>query len=193
MMNAALLKDVLSTLEETFDDVKARSMFGAYTIYVSGHVVAVLKGDDIYFKVTNPESYPTNRKYTYQKKERTITTNFVSLEVAIASEEKFMGLIKQALAVSEADNLKEQQKAIRLKDLPNLKYNIEKILNDVGIYDVETLRTVGAEAAYQKLRARNANISTDILLQLEGAVTGVHWMAIPSQRKSTLLSRFPRF
>lgn len=189
----SVLKDLLNTLGRTFENVKARSMFGAYTIYVCGHVVAVFKGDDIFFKVPTPERYPISLKYSYQKKGQTITTNFVKLEVKSVGGPDFIALIQQAIDVSTASSINKQKERMRLKELPNLKYNIEKLLTEVGIDDVETLIKVGAEASYQRLRTRNPNLSTDVLLQLEGAVTGVHWMALSPQRKSDLLSRFPRW
>ncbi|MGR5296923.1 TfoX/Sxy family DNA transformation protein [Vibrio mediterranei] len=192
-MNAGLLKEVLQALGKTFENVKTRSMFGGYTIYVGEHVVAVLKGDSIFFKVPNPDNYPIELKYSYHKKERTIITNFIKLETSSIGDCEFISLIQQAIDVSIANNLIKQQGRTRLKDLPNLKYNIEKLLTEAGINDVDSLIRIGAEAAYQKLRARNPNLSTDVLLQLEGAVTGVHWMALSSKRKGILLSRFPRF
>ncbi len=64
---------------------------------------------------------------------------------------------------------------------------MELQLIHAGIPDVRTLREVGAQQAWQRLRENNASLSLNVLLALEGAIVGVHAAALPTLRRQELL------
>jgi len=71
----------------------------------------------------------------------------------------------------------------RLEDVVNIGPALAHDLRAVGIDDAETLRTVGAQEAWRRLRAAGSRDCLSSMLALEGAVRGVHWMAIaPGER-----------
>lgn len=60
---------------------------------------------------------------------------------------------------------------------------MELQLIHAGIPDVRTLREVGAQEAWLRLRVNNASLSLSVLLALEGAIAGVHAAALPTPRR----------
>jgi hypothetical protein len=61
-------------------------------------------------------------------------------------------------------------------------------LRRAGIENVETLRTLGAVAAWRSLRAIEPEIATErALVSLEGAIRGVRWAAVPRVERRRLI------
>jgi hypothetical protein len=78
-----------------------------------------------------------------------------------------------AVVVAECPARKELPRASgRLKDLPNISFHMEVQLIHAGIPDVRTLRDIGAQQAWLKLRENNASLSLSVLLALEGRLPG---------------------
>jgi EAL domain-containing protein (putative c-di-GMP-specific phosphodiesterase class I) len=62
-------------------------------------------------------------------------------------------------------------------------------LRRAGIDNVETLRTLGAVAAWQRLRAIEPEIATErALVALEGAIRGVRWASVPRVDRRRLIT-----
>src|SRR3990172_7943116 len=62
-------------------------------------------------------------------------------------------------------------------------------LRRAGIESVETLRTLGAVAAWRRLRAIEPEIATErALVALEGAIRGVRWAAVPRVERRRLIA-----
>lgn len=78
----------------------------------------------------------------------------------------------------------------RLKDLPNLTFQLEVLLFEAGITDEETLRELGARASWLKMRAKNKALSIKVLFALEGAIAGLHEAALPAGIRRELTEWF---
>ena len=60
-------------------------------------------------------------------------------------------------------------------------------LSEVGIRDLETLRSVGAVEAYVRLKAKYPQwITLNALWGMQAALMGVHWTEIPPDLKEAL-------
>jgi DNA transformation protein len=78
----------------------------------------------------------------------------------------------------------------RLKDLPNLTFQIEVLLFEVGITNEEMLRELGAKASWLKIRAQNKQLGIKVLFALEGAIEGLHEAALPAEIRRELTEWF---
>jgi len=63
-----------------------------------------------------------------------------------------------------------------LESLVNIGPKLAADLRTVGVPDVETLRTVGAQAAAQRLADAGLRDCTHARRALEGALDGVRWI-----------------
>ena len=73
-----------------------------------------------------------------------------------------------------------------LTRLPNIGKEIERQLNEVGIYTENELKSVGAEAAWLKIKQMDASACIHRLLCLEGAIEGIKKTLISDNRKAEL-------
>ena len=73
-----------------------------------------------------------------------------------------------------------------LPDLPNIGQELARLLEQVDIHDPETLRELGTEAAFLRLKARDPAACFHKLTALEGAVRGVRKTQLPPERKAEL-------
>ncbi|EDJ1041296.1 Crp/Fnr family transcriptional regulator [Salmonella enterica] len=74
----------------------------------------------------------------------------------------------------------------RLKDLPNMTFHLETLLNESGIKDENMLRILGAKMCWLRLRQSNPLLTVKVLYALEGAIVGVHEAALPASRRQEL-------
>lgn len=73
-----------------------------------------------------------------------------------------------------------------LSELPNIGKEIEKQLNEAGIYSFDELKTFGAEQAWLKIQNIDASACIHRLLALEGAIQGIKKTELPEERKTEL-------
>ena len=73
-----------------------------------------------------------------------------------------------------------------LSKLPNIGKEVEKQLNDVGIFTYDELKDIGAEKAWLKIQQIDVSACIHRLLALEGAIQGVKKTALPQERKTEL-------
>ncbi len=73
-----------------------------------------------------------------------------------------------------------------LSKLPNIGKEVERQLNDVGIYTYEELKEIGTEQAWLKIQERDASACIHRLLALEGAICGVKKTLLSEERKAEL-------
>lgn len=60
-------------------------------------------------------------------------------------------------------------------------------LRQTGIRSQQDLETVGALAAYVRVKRAGFKPSLNLLYALEGAILGCHWQEIPAERRSELI------
>lgn len=71
----------------------------------------------------------------------------------------------------------------KLTTLPNIGKELEKQLNEVGIFSVEDLENIGSFEAWKLLRKNNLSVCINKLYALEGALQRVRWRDLPSDTK----------
>ena len=74
----------------------------------------------------------------------------------------------------------------KLTDLPNIGPELARLLEEADIHDPETLRTVGTEEVFLRLKERDSSACFHKLTALEGAVRGVRKTQLDPERKEEL-------
>lgn len=74
-----------------------------------------------------------------------------------------------------------------LGGLPNLGPRSRAWLADAGISSLDTLRGLGAVAAFLRVKQRQPAASLNLLWALEGALCGLHWRDVARERRTSLL------
>jgi DNA transformation protein len=74
-----------------------------------------------------------------------------------------------------------------LDDLPNLGPRSRDMLARAGITSASQLRSLGAIAAFARVRRSGAPASLNLLWALEGALTGLSWQEVAREHRTSLL------
>jgi DNA transformation protein len=75
---------------------------------------------------------------------------------------------------------------MKLGTLKNIGPKTERWLNALGLYTRADLQRVGPVAVYEVLKGEGHPVSTVLLYALQGALTDVHWNALPEALKERL-------
>ena len=73
-----------------------------------------------------------------------------------------------------------------LSNLPNIGKEVERQLNEAGIFTYEDLKTAGAQKAWLKIQAMDSSACIHRLYALEGAILGIKKGLLPQERKEEL-------
>lgn len=191
-MDKPVLKDSMR-LFELLGQVKSRSMFGGFGIFVDDTMFALvvnnqlhLRADDESAKVFSARGY---LPYVYKKRGFPVVTKYFALpDTCWLNPNHILQEATTALHHAKAEReQQEQTKPTRLKDLPNLRLATERMLKKAGIHSVDQLQQAGSVAAYQAIRqSHSSDVSVELLWALEGAIEGKHWSVIPPSRREEL-------
>ncbi|MZK52201.1 TfoX/Sxy family protein [Clostridium beijerinckii] len=73
-----------------------------------------------------------------------------------------------------------------LSKLPNIGKEVERQLNEVGIFTYDELKAIGAEQTWLKIQEIDPSACIHRLLALEGAIHGVKKTELSQKRKEDL-------
>lgn len=171
--------------------IRYRSLFGSYSLTVGDTVFAMVSGGELYLRACE-QSVPYCAKHspvwlTFVKRGRPVMLNYYQVNDALwCNQQQLVSLSQYALeaAVKEKQSRFTQQ---RLRELPNMTFHLETLLNEAGIKDENTLRVLGAQMCWLKLRQINPALTVKVLYALEGAIGGIHEAALPANRRRELV------
>lgn len=127
---------------------------------------------------------------TLMKRGRPILLNYYRVDDGLWQDrERLLQLSSYALNAARKERIQRYQRN-RLKDLPNLTFQLEVLLCEAGITNEDTLRSLGARTSWLKLRAKNKALSIKVLFALEGAIEGLHEAALPAEIRRELTEWF---
>lgn len=75
---------------------------------------------------------------------------------------------------------------MKLSSLPNIGEELERQLNEVGIYHVEQLKTIGSKEAWLKIQKMDSSACINRLMALEGAIQNIKKVDLPDAIKQDL-------
>lgn len=192
-MNKPVLLDSMR-LFESLGEVKSRSMFGGFGIFVDDIMFALVVNDCLHIRADEQsKEYFTEQRfepYVYSKKGFPVVTKYYSLPQNYwDTPDKIFALAEQAFLYAKNEK-KHQLKSTpqRLKDLPNLRLSIERMLKKAGIKTVDELMEQGSLHAYSAILETSpaTTPSLELLWALEGAINGVHWSVVSQERRDEL-------
>ncbi len=178
-----------------FGETEKRSMFGGTGFFVSGAMFALVKEDKIYLRggesLTEVLVSKDCKKFVHVKKSSTAIVNYYDITALYdAKDEGLDELVANSVRTSVAEKEYRDSKINkRLRDLPNLRLTIERMLKKAGIENVDTFFSMSPEEIFLKVReAHGYDVDIKLLWMFAGAQTGVHWTLLTDDTKQQLLS-----
>ncbi|EMN0196084.1 TfoX/Sxy family DNA transformation protein, partial [Citrobacter freundii] len=151
-----------------------RSLFGGYSLTVGDTVFAMVANGELYLRACEQSAqYCVQNSpvwLTFIKRGRPLVLNYYQVNDALwQNQQQLVSLSRYSLdaAVKEKQSRFTQH---RLRELPNMTFHLETLLNEVGIKDEGTMRSLGAQMCWLKLRQNNPALTVKVLYALEGAV-----------------------
>ncbi len=181
-------------LFEPLGEVKSRSMFGGFGIFVDDIMFALVVNDCLHIRSDEQSKKYFAKQgcqpYVYSKKGFPVVTKYYSLPQNYwDTPDEIFALAENAFLYAKNEK-KHQLKATpqRLKDLPNLRLSIERMLKKAGIETVADLMEQGSLHAYSAIVKTSSSTtpSLELLWALEGAINGIHWSVISQERRDEL-------
>lgn len=178
-----------------FGETEKRSMFGGTGFFVSGAMFALVKEDKIYLRggesLTDVLVSKECKKFVHVKKSSTAIVNYYDITALYdAKDDGLDELVANSVRTSVAEKQYRDSKINkRLRDLPNLRLTIERMLKKAGIDNVDTFFSMSPDELFLKVReAHGYDVDIKLLWMFAGAQTGVHWTLLTDDTKQQLLS-----
>lgn len=177
--------------------IRHRTQFGGYSLSVEDTVFAMVAKGDLYLRACEQSAeYRTQHPaplLTIMKRGRPVVLNYYRVDDRLWQDrETLMKLSTWSLAAAWKEKMQRLCKP-RLKDLPNLNFQLEMLLWEAGVPDTATLKKLGAKACWIRLRKLNTHLGINVLLALAGAIEGLHQAALPAQLRQALTIWFTEF
>lgn len=177
-----------------FGETEKRSMFGGTGFFVNGAMFALVKDDHIYLRggesLTEVLVSKECKKFIHVKKSSTAIVNYYDItHLYDANASELYALVEKSVQNSVAEKEYRDSKVNkRLRDLPNLRLTIERMLKKAGIDDVDTFFSMSPDELFLKVReAHGYDVDIKLLWMFAGAQTGVHWTLLSDDTKQQLL------
>ncbi|MGL4726949.1 MAG: TfoX/Sxy family DNA transformation protein [Scandinavium sp.] len=166
-----------------------RALFGGYSLSIDDTVFAMVAHGELYLRVCEQEmgyEVAPQRLLTLTKRGRPVSLNYYLVDESLWRDQPLL-LQKSAQSLQDARNEKTQRDSSRrMKQLPNITYQLEMLLHEVGIHDPEMLKALGSATVWYRLRCVRKDLSISVLFALEGAILGMHAAIIPETRRQYL-------
>ena len=139
-----------------------RPLFGGYSLAIDDTVFAMVAEGNIYLKACEQSAAyrveHRNPLLTLRRHGRIVPLKYYQIDDTLWRDEQQLFRLS-LLSWQSAQREKNCRRASgRLKDLPNISFHMELQLIHAGIPDVRTLREVGAQEAWPRLRVNNASL-----------------------------------
>lgn len=192
-MTEGMLLDYIAN----FTKFRTRSMFGGIGLFKDGAMFAVLTGNKLYIRGGGKLDLIFEKmgcgKLIHVKKQSIVTVNYYNVTNCINKEgvdiEKII-----ARSINQSVDHRASRKSsepMRLRELPNMRLTLERMVKKSGIPDVDTFMSLGATEVFSKVRnTYGNNIDINLLWKFSGAIDGVHWKLIEESKKQELLDKF---
>lgn len=175
-------------------DIQHRALFGGYSLAVDDAVFAMVSEGELYLRACEQSTRycvkHSSSFLTLLKRGRPVLLNYYRVDEGLWQDrERLLQLSSFALESARKERHQRHQRN-RLKDLPNLTFQIEVLLYEAGITNEETLRGLGAKTSWLKIRKNNKQLGIKVLFALEGAIEGLHEAALPTPIRRELTEWF---
>lgn len=188
---AHLFRQTFRRLEQ-LGRVSIKQIFGLTAFYVDNVLLVLHKSGELYLRGTSAqESYFIYKGYP--------KVNAGTLGVSQNADYYKLPAnpwSKYSLTLCEAevalDQIKRSRSSYlsvpkRLKDLPNMRFSTEQLLEEAGINSIEKLRSLGTIGAVEAIQQHTCHKPTiELIWSLEGAIQGIHRSQLPTNLKKAL-------
>ncbi|MFC1235628.1 TfoX/Sxy family DNA transformation protein [Vibrio sp. F74] len=178
---------------EKFGVFQKHSMFGGIGLFIQDAMFVLISGDAFYLRGggcldMDLRALGCNR-YRHVKKQAVVTVNYYDISTLYSKRySRLDDLIERSIRLSIANKAyRRSAESKRLRDLPNMRLTLERMVKKAGISNVSSFMEFGAVEVYKKVRHQyGENTDINLLWKFAGAVEGTHWSLLSNKMKKEL-------
>lgn len=171
--------------------VRHRALFGGYSLSIDDTVFAMVAHGELYLRICEQNAayraMKPPRLLTLSKRGRPVSLNYYLVDDELWEDSALLIRMSELSLQGAQKEKSRRSDAHRLRNLPNITFQLELLLTEAGIHDLNTLQSLGAATTWYRLRCIRKDLSPSVLLALEGAILGTHAARVPLQRRQHLL------
>ncbi|MGF1686114.1 TfoX/Sxy family DNA transformation protein [Photobacterium japonica] len=187
-------KEELLNYLQDFGGFEKRSMFGGTGIFINSAMYAIITDKALYLRggdVLDEQLVTLGcEKFRHIKRSTTAVVNYYDItDIYHNNIEQCSVLVKESIALSITEKAyKSSDKSKRIRDLPNMRLTLERMVKKAGIPDVTSFISLGAVEVYRKVRqSQGKDLDVKLLWMFAGAIDGCHWTLLKDDQKQSLL------
>ena len=186
-------EEIFNYLRE-FGGFEKRSMFGGTGIFIENAMYAIITDEAIFLRGGSDLDRQLMllgcEKFRHIKRSTTAVVNYYDItKIYREDEETCSQLVKTSIAISTSDkSYKMSDKSKRIRDLPNMRLTLERMVKKAGVPDVSSFVSLGAVEVFRKIRqSHGKDLDVKLLWMFAGAIDGCHWTLLKEEQKQRLL------
>ncbi|OOE72190.1 TfoX/Sxy family DNA transformation protein [Salinivibrio sp. ML290] len=180
---------------DSYGEMEQRSMFGGIGFFSQEAMFALLTGKHVYLRggglLTDKLIAKGCNKFVHVKKSTSAVVNYYDVTALyLGHDPDLPTMIEQSLQRALKDKAqKTSTSSLRLRDLPNLRLTIERMLKKSGVKDVSTFYSMAPQEMFRRVQMTHGkDIDINLLWKLAGAQQGRHWELIEKDERERLLA-----
>ena len=193
----ALIKDDYLNYLSKFGLQEKRSMFGGTGIFINSAMFAIVTPTSMYIRggdsLDDKLMMSGCEKFRHIKKSKTATVNYYEIKNLFLSNPSLCDeFVEESITFSCRDkHFKSSESNRRLRDLPNMRLTLERMVKKAGVMDVDTFFKFGAVDVFRRVCEHNGQeLDHKLLWIFAGAIHGGHWQLLSEDHKQQLLNEY---
>lgn len=178
---------------EKFGTYDKRSMFGGTGLFSDDAMYALIREGRIYLRGGDELDEELNKlrcsKFRHIKKHHVVTVNYYDVtDLLLSSSPVLDELVTCSIRISLRHKAMRDSKELRrIRDLPNMRLTLERMVVKSGIRDIKDFMELGAAGVFQRVQIRyGKEVDISLLWKFAGAIEGVHWELLGEATKKAL-------
>lgn len=193
----ALIKDDYLNYLSKFGLQEKRSMFGGTGIFINSAMFAIVTPTSMYIRggdsLDDKLMMSGCEKFRHIKKSKTATVNYYEIKnLFLINPSLCDEFVEESITFSCRDkHFKSSESNRRLRDLPNMRLTLERMVKKAGVMDVDTFFKFGAVDVFRRVCEHNGQeLDHKLLWIFAGAIHGGHWQLLSEDHKQQLLNEY---
>jgi len=176
-----------------FGHYQKRSMFGGMGLFTQDAMFLLVSNGHIYLrggKELDGKLIDLGcSRYRHVKKQAIVTVNYYDISKLYNLGHPQLDFLICCSISTSIEHRKYQKSAEckRIRDLPNMRFTLERMVKKSGIMDVRSFMELGAAEIYRKVQSKyGKDVDINLLWKFSGAIEGIHWTLLCESTKKAL-------
>ena len=186
-------EEIFNYLRE-FGVFEKRSMFGGTGVFIDSAMYAIITDEALFLRgggeLDQQLTLSGCEKFRHIKRSTTAVVNYYDITHLYHQDLPLCAkMVKQSIAISTSEkSYKMSGRSKRIRDLPNMRLTLERMVKKAGVPDVSSFVSLGAVEVFRKVRINQGkDLDVKLLWMFAGAIDGCHWTLLKDDQKQRLL------